>query len=89
MTRLFPSEDNPLAHLCFTPSFLKMTRGGSLPALPRRPRTQLKRQMEGRGYRRRAKDGRLFSITANRQHPGGLNRFSAGAHCGHSELNLS
>lgn len=42
-----------------------MTRGGSLPALSWRPRTQLKRQMEGRSYRQQAKDARIFTDPAN------------------------
>lgn len=50
-----------------------MTRGGTLAALSRRPRTQLKRQMEGRSYRRQAKDARIVTNTANGEHLGGLN----------------
>lgn len=76
MSRLFPSEDNLPVHLCFARSFLKTTRGGTLPVLSRRLCAQLKRQMEGRSYRRRAKDARIFTNTANGEHLGGLNRAS-------------
>lgn len=89
MSRLFPSEDNLPVHLCFARSFLKTRRGGTLPVLSRRLCAQLKRQMEGRSYRRRAKDARIFTSTANGEHLGGLNRascVSAGVQYYHSEL---
>lgn len=50
-----------------------MTQVSTLPTLSRRPRAQLKRQMEGRSYRRQAKDASIFTNTAHGEHLGRLN----------------